>query len=72
MGNCIITNEIERWTQENCCCVTTNSDSRIKAMQNLLDDYHIASTIGYSMRQVFTYEYGAHVWVELPLQKLRL
>ncbi|MER2047976.1 transcription-repair coupling factor [Solibacillus sp. FSL K6-1781] len=68
----LLQNEIERWTHEKFVVLfTANSDNRIKAMQNLLDDYHIASTIGYADAPgIYLVNTALSSGFELPLQKI--
>lgn len=68
----LLQNEIERWIQEKFVVLfTAQSDERIKAMQTLLDDYHISSTIGFSDEPgIYLVNTSLLAGFELPLQKI--
>ena len=68
----LLQNEIERWSHEKFVVLfTAQTDERIKAMQNLLEDYHIPATIGYSDGPgVYLVKAALSAGFELPLQKI--
>ncbi|AWE05955.1 transcription-repair coupling factor [Lysinibacillus sp. 2017] len=68
----LLQNEIERWTHEKFTVLfTAQTNERIKAMQILLEDYHIPATIGYSDGPgIYLVNTALSVGFELPLQKI--
>ena len=68
----LLQNEIERWNHEKFVVLfTAQTDERIKAIQGLLEDYHIPATIGYSDGPgVYLMKAALSVGFELPLQKI--
>nr|WP_255731557.1 transcription-repair coupling factor [Solibacillus sp. MA9] len=68
----LLQNEIARWTQEKFSVLfTADSTERMKAIQNLMEDYHIQATIGYANAPgVYIVNAALSAGFELPQQRL--
>ncbi|MGE7023953.1 transcription-repair coupling factor [Solibacillus cecembensis] len=68
----LLQNEIARWQQENyTVLITVTNDERLTTMQTMLNDYQVATTIGYhSEPGIYIVHATLVAGFELPLQKI--
>ncbi|WP_341321985.1 transcription-repair coupling factor [Solibacillus sp. FSL H8-0523] len=68
----LLQNEIARWQAEKFVVLfTADSEERMKAIQNLMDDYHIQATIGYADAPgIYIVNAALSTGFELPQQRL--
>lgn len=70
----LLQNEIARWIAEKYIVLfTAETDERIKAIQTLLEDYHIQATIGFSDQPgIYLVNANLSSGFEMPLQRIAI